>query len=92
MTLSGRRCSDRSRRVAVFSNWSSVQRRIRELGIVQRCPVVVDLSGAKYVDPTVKDRLKELGEEFARENLSLAVLGLGSDRSIDSSNPVDRPS
>ena len=91
-TLPDGSCRIQAGRAAVFSNWSSVQRRIRELGIVQRCPVVVDLSGAKYVDPTVKDRLKELGEEFARENLSLAVLGLGSDRSITSSNPVDRPS
>jgi MFS superfamily sulfate permease-like transporter len=75
---------------AVFSNWSPVQRRIRELGIVQRCPVIVDLSGARYVDQTVQERLKELREEFARENLSLVIRGLGAGPSTAASNPGDR--
>lgn len=74
---------------AVFSNWSPVQRRIRQMGIVQRCPVVVDLSRAKYVDPTVQDRLKELREEFARANRSLVIRGMDSHGSLASGDPVE---
>jgi MFS superfamily sulfate permease-like transporter len=75
---------------AVFSNFRPVQQRIRELGIVQRCPVVVDLSRAKYIDQTVQDRLNELCEEFARENLSLVIRGLDCDLAVASGAPVHR--
>jgi hypothetical protein len=52
--------------------------------------VIVDLSGARYVDQTVQERLKELREEFARENLSLVIRGLGAGPSTAASNPGDR--
>ncbi|MFM8174850.1 MAG: SulP family inorganic anion transporter [Pirellulaceae bacterium] len=89
-TLPDGSCLIQAGQSAVFSNWSPVQRRIRDLGLVQKCPVVVDLSRARYVDQTVQDRLKELREEFARENLSLVIRGLDANLAVAPRDSVNR--
>jgi MFS superfamily sulfate permease-like transporter len=63
-------------RSAVFSNWLPFRRQIEDLGYVQHLNVTVDLSGTKYVDNTVMEKLHELQTEFAREDLKLDVVGL----------------
>lgn len=67
---------------AVFSNWVLVRKRIVTAGLQQHRNVVLDLSGARFVDHTVMEKLHELEREFAQEGLRLQVVGLEQHRSF----------
>ncbi|HMF16069.1 MAG TPA: SulP family inorganic anion transporter [Gemmataceae bacterium] len=59
---------------AVFSNWILLRRSIVSLNGDRE--VIVDLSEARLVDHTVKEKLHDLALEFATQNRKLSVLGL----------------
>ncbi|MCL6501429.1 MAG: SulP family inorganic anion transporter [Pirellulales bacterium] len=67
---------------AVFSNWVLVRKRIVCEGLQQRRDVVLDLSGARFVDHTVMEKIHELELQFQREGLRLQVVGLELHRSF----------
>ena len=71
---------------AVFSNWIPFRRQIEHLGFVQHSNVTVDLSGTKFVDHTVMEKLHELQEDFTVEGLKLEVVGLDSHQQLSSSS------
>jgi len=71
---------------AVFSNWIPFRRQIEHLGYVQHSNVTVDLSGTKFVDHTVMEKLHELQEDFAQEGLKLEVVGLESHQQMSGSS------
>ncbi len=75
---------------AVFSNWIPFRRQIEHLGLVQRSNVTVDLSGTKFVDHTVMEKLHELQEDFTQEGLKLEVVGLDSHQQMSSSSLAAR--
>jgi len=75
---------------AVFSNWIPFRRQIEHLGFVQHSNVTVDLSGTKFVDHTVMEKLHELQEDFAQEGLKLEVVGLDGHQQMSGSSLAAR--
>ena len=71
---------------AVFSNWIPFRRQIEHLGFVQHSNVTVDLSGTKFVDHTVMEKLHELQEDFLHEGLKLEIVGLDSHKQMSGSS------
>ncbi len=67
-----------ARESAIFTNWIPLKRRIEQLGLVQRNNVVVDLSGTKFIDHSVMERLHELEVDFEQAGLLLEIEGLDS--------------
>jgi len=67
-----------ARESAIFTNWIPFKRRIEQLGLVQRNNVVVDLSGTKFIDHSVMERLHELEVDFEQAGLLLEIEGLDS--------------
>jgi MFS superfamily sulfate permease-like transporter len=61
---------------AVFSNWIPFRHQIEQVGLVQKRNLIVDLSGAKLVDHNVKEKLKEIGQDFEHVGLNFEVRGL----------------
>lgn len=61
---------------AVFSNWIPFRHQIEQVGLVQKRNLIVDLSGAKLVDHNVKEKLKEIGQDFENAGLNFEVRGL----------------
>ncbi len=85
-TLEDGSCIVYARHSAVFSNWIPFRRQIEHLGFVQHSNVTVDLSGTKFVDHTVMEKLQELQEDFAHERLKLDVIGLDGHRQMSGSS------
>lgn len=83
-------CTVFARQSAVFSNWIPFRRQIEYLGFVQKSNVTVDLSGTKFVDHTVMEKLHELQEDFTHEGLKLEVKGLESHRQMSNSSLAAR--
>ena len=75
---------------AVFTNWIPFRRQIEHLGFVQHSNVTVDLSGTKFVDHTVMEKLHELQEDFIQEGLKLEVVGLDSHQQMSGSSLAAR--
>jgi len=75
---------------AVFSNWIPFRRQLEHLGYVQHSNVIVDLSGTKFVDHTVMEKLHELQEDFVQEGLKLDIVGLDSHQQMSGSNLAAR--
>lgn len=67
-----------ARESAIFTNWIPIKRRIEQLGLVQRNNVVIDLSGTKFIDHSVMERLHELQIDFEQAGLQLEIEGLDS--------------
>lgn len=59
---------------AVFSNYLTISRRLARLHDFPR--VVVDLSGTRFVDHTVMEKLHHLAEAYHREGRELVIVGL----------------
>jgi len=89
-TMEDGSCIVFARQSAVFSNWIPFRRQIEHLGFVQRSNVTVDLSGTKFVDHTVMEKLHELQEDFIHEGLRLDVVGLESHRQMSGSSLAAR--
>lgn len=89
-TLEDGSCIVFARQSAVFSNWIPFRRQIEHLGFVQRSNVTVDLSGTRFVDHTVMEKLHELQEDFTQEGLKLSIIGLDSHRQMSSSSLAAR--
>ena len=89
-TLEDGSCVVFASKSAVFSNWIPFRRQIEHLGFVQRSNVTVDLSGTKFVDHTVMEKLHELQEDFTHEGLKLDIIGLDSHRQMSSSSLAAR--
>lgn len=85
-TLEDGSCIVFAKQSAVFSNWIPFRRQIEHLGFVQHSNVTVDLSGTKFVDHTVMEKLHELQEDFTHEGLKLDVIGLESHRQLSGSS------
>ncbi|MFO0901726.1 MAG: SulP family inorganic anion transporter [Pirellulales bacterium] len=69
---------------AVFSNWLLFRRQICTYGLVEHKNIIVDLSDTQLVDHTVMEKLHELQDDFAAQELSLEIVGLESHMSISS--------
>ncbi len=67
---------------AVFTNWLSFRRQIRQVGIEGGNSVVLNLEGTKLVDHSVMQGLVELQDEFDRAGLTLDVVGLEAHRPL----------
>lgn len=65
-----------ARESAIFTNWIPIKRRIEQLGLVERNNVVIDLSGTKFIDHSVMERLHELEIDFEQAGLQLDIEGL----------------
>ena len=89
-TLEDGNCIVFASQSAVFSNWIPFRRQIEHLGFVQRSNVTVDLSGTKFVDHTVMEKLHELQEDFTHEGLKLEVVGLESHKQMSGSSLAAR--
>ncbi len=89
-TLEDGSCVVYARQSAVFSNWIPFRRQIEHLGFVQRSNVTLDLSGTKFVDHTVMEKLHELQEDFDHEGLKLDVVGLDSHKQMSGSSLAAR--
>jgi MFS superfamily sulfate permease-like transporter len=89
-TLEDGSCIVFARQSAVFSNWIPFRRQIEHLGFVQRSNVTVDLSGTRFVDHTVMEKLHELQEDFTQDGLKLSIIGLDSHRQMSSSSLAAR--
>ncbi|MBN9121862.1 MAG: SulP family inorganic anion transporter [Planctomycetes bacterium] len=72
-------------RAAVFGNWPALKRKIARLG--PDADVTVDLSGARFVDHTVMEKLHETEREFEARGRSFVVTGLDGHRPL-SSHPL----
>lgn len=71
-----------ARESAIFTNWIPFKRQIEQVGLVQRNNVVLDLSGTKFVDHSVMERLHEMEIDFEQAGLQLEILGLDSHRQL----------
>lgn len=60
----------------VFSNWLTLRRQIVELGKDNSHQVILNFSGARFVDHTVMAQLERLREELSQANCDLTILGL----------------
>lgn len=74
----------RASRSAVFSNWLLFRRQICTYGLIEHKNIIVDLSDTRLVDHTVMEKLHELQDDFAAQELSLQVVGLESHMSVSS--------
>jgi MFS superfamily sulfate permease-like transporter len=72
-------------RAVVFGNWPALKRKIARLG--PDADVTVDLSGARFVDHTVMEKLHETEREFEARGRSFVVTGLDGHRPL-SSHPL----
>ncbi len=59
---------------AVFSNWLALRKQIVELG--SSTQVILDFSGARFVDHTVMAQLERLREELLQAKCELTISGL----------------
>ena len=66
---------------AMFSSWIGFMRRL-ERHSKDRARVVVDLSGARFVDHTVMEKLHALSKVFAKRGVVLDIGGLDAHRAI----------
>lgn len=67
-----------ARESAVFSNWIPLKRQLEQLGLVQQRNLIVDLSGTKFVDHSVMEKLEEVERDFRQQGLNFEVRGLAS--------------
>jgi MFS superfamily sulfate permease-like transporter len=65
---------------ATFTNWLMLKKKINSLPA--NCDIMVDFSGAKYVDHTVMTRLQELRKDFEAAGRKLTVAGLDHHKSM----------
>jgi MFS superfamily sulfate permease-like transporter len=61
---------------AIFSNWIPLKRHIESFGLLEGRNVQLDMSRTKLVDHNVLERLHQLEQEFAEQQLQLLVTGL----------------
>ncbi|MBA3482143.1 MAG: SulP family inorganic anion transporter [Pirellulales bacterium] len=61
---------------AVFTNWIPFKRQLEQIGLGERNNIIVDLSGTKFVDHSVMEKLHEMESDFQQEGLSFEVVGL----------------
>ena len=74
----------RASKSAVFSNWLLFRRQICTYGLLEHKNIVVDLSDTQLVDHTVMEKLHELQDDFASQDLQLQIVGLDAHRSVSS--------
>jgi MFS superfamily sulfate permease-like transporter len=79
---SDKSCRLVARRAAVFSTWIPLRRRIVREGLVKGRDLTIDLSGTRFVDHTVMEKLHELSHDFEAAGLTLSVTGLDDHRPV----------
>lgn len=67
---------------AVFTNWIPFKREIEQIGLSERNNVVVDLSGTKFVDHSVMEKLHEMEADFQQAGLQFEVTGLDAHQQL----------
>jgi MFS superfamily sulfate permease-like transporter len=75
-------CLITARESAVFSNWIPFKRQLEDLLLVERQNVILDVSDTKLIDHTVMEKLHELRQDMAAEDVNFEIIGLESLRPL----------